>query len=70
MVIQTKQLSQTMLLFCEKRLFWANMTIFALISFFYEMYGFAKLKLKYTLFQENHTLFQENHTFPLQNHDL
>ena len=54
-----------MLLFCEKRLFWANLTIFVFLtsSFFCDMYCFAKFKL-------NYTLFQENHAFPFQNRDL
>ena len=52
-----------MLFLCEKRLVSANLTIFVLKRFFCEMYGFAKLKLKYTL-------FQEKQTFPLQNSDL
>ena len=41
----------------------ANFTIFALKSFFCEMYRFATLRLIYTL-------FQENHVFPLQNRDF
>jgi len=52
-----------MLLFCEKHLFSHNLTIFEFYVFFCEMYRFAKLKLKYTL-------FQENHAFPFQNSDL
>ena len=53
-----------MLLFSEKHFVFGEFDHFCVFKFFFcEMYSFAKLKLKYTL-------FQENHAFPLQNSDL
>ena len=62
MVMQNKKLSRAMLLFGEKILFSANLSIFAFTSFFSEVQCFENLKLKYSL-------FQSNHAFSLQHSD-